>query len=121
MQPHNIDDQCASESNPDRGWDVEQSALRDAVWNAIATSYNESGTMGEKLNASGSASNPWIEVIESGLTAAEILRLIAAAVQGNATGLESGSPVFKSIDGATDRITATYASGTRTVTGRDGS
>lgn len=90
-----------------------------AVWSAIAASNNEAGTMGEKLNDAGSAANPWTEVIESGLTAAQVLRLIAAAVQGNATGLESGSPVFKSIDGNTDRITATYVSGTRTVTSRD--
>lgn len=93
--------------------------IRDSIWNATASSYDTAGTMGEKVNASGSASNPWIEVIESGLTAAEILRLIAAAVQGSATGLEDGSPVFKSIDGTKDRITATYSGGTRNVTDRD--
>lgn len=92
-----------------------------AVWSAIAATNNDAGTMGEKLNDAGSASNPWTEVIESGFTAAEILRLIAAAVQGNATGLEDGTPTFKSIDGNTDRITATYSSGTRTVTDRDAS
>lgn len=90
-----------------------------AVWAAIASANNTAGTMGEKLNDAGSASNPWTEVIESGYTAAEILRLLAAVAQGDATGLESGSPVFKSLDGATDRVTATYSSGTRTVTGRD--
>ena len=90
-----------------------------AVWSAIAASNNDPGTMGEKLNDAGSASNPWTEVIESGYTAAEILRLIAAAVQGDATGLESGSPTFKGLDGTTDRIEATYTSGTRTVTSRD--
>lgn len=90
-----------------------------AVWSAIAASNNDAGTMGEKLNDAGSASNPWTEVIESGYTAAQILRLIAAAVQGNATGLEDGTPTFKGLDGTTDRIEATYSSGTRTVTGRD--
>ena len=99
--------------------DLTPEGLRDAVWNAVASSYDSTGTMGEKLNDAGSASNPWTEVIESGLTAAQILKLIAAAVQGSATGLEDGSPVFKSIDGLTDRITATYNSGTRTVTARD--
>ncbi len=89
-----------------------------AVWAAIASSNNTPGSMGEKLNDAGSASNPWTEVIESGYTAAQILKLVAAAVQGNATGLESGSPTFKGLDGSTDRITATYAGGTRTVTGR---
>lgn len=76
-----------------RGYgDLTPEGLRDAVWGAI---------------------------IESGFSSAEILKLIAAATQGNATGLESGAPVFKGLDGTTDRITATYASGTRTVTGRD--
>lgn len=92
-----------------------------AVWSAIAASNNEPGTMGEKLNDAGSASNPWTEVIESGYTAAEILRLLAAVAQGSATGLESASPVFKSIDGTKDRVTATYDAGERTVTGRDAS
>lgn len=90
-----------------------------AVWSAVASVNNDAGTMGEKLNDAGSASNPWTEVIESGYTAAEIMRLIAAAVQGDATGLESGSPTFKGLDGTTDRIAATYSSGTRTVTSRD--
>jgi hypothetical protein len=90
-----------------------------AVWAAIASANNTPGSMGEKLNDAGSASNPWTEVIESGYTAAQILKLIAAAVQGDASGLEDGTPTFKGLDGTTDRITATYSSGTRTVTGRD--
>jgi len=103
-----------------RGYgDLTPEGLRDAVWNANAASYNDAGTMGEKVNDAGSASNPWTEVIESGLTAAEILRLIASAAQGSATGLEGAAPIFKSIDGTKDRITATYSGGTRTVTGRD--
>ena len=90
-----------------------------AVWEALASANNAAGTMGEKLNDAGSASNPWTEVLESGFTAAQILRLIAAAVQGDATGLESGAPVFKGLDGTTERITATYVDGVRTVTDRD--
>lgn len=92
-----------------------------AVWSAIASQNNVAGTMGEKLNDAGSASNPWTEVIESGFTAAEILRLLAAVVQGNATGLEDGSPVFKGLDGTTDRVTATYTDGTRVIVNRDAS
>jgi len=91
----------------------------NAVWSALAAANNEVGSMGEKLNDAGSASNPWTEVIESGYTAAEILRLIAAAVQGNAQGLENGAPQFKGLDGVTTRIDATYLAGVRTVTGRD--
>lgn len=93
----------------------------EAVWSALAAANNTAGTMGEKLNDAGSASNPWTEVIESGYTAAEILRLLAAVAQGDASGLEGSAPVFKSIDGTTDRVTATYSEGTRTITGRDAS
>lgn len=92
-----------------------------AVWSASAASNNDAGTMGEKLNDAGSAANPWAEVIESGYTAAEVLRMIAAVVQGDASGLEGAAPVFKSIDGTKDRVTATYSGGTRTVTARDAS
>jgi hypothetical protein len=31
----------------------------DAVWNALASEYDLSGTMGEKLNGAGSAGDPW--------------------------------------------------------------
>ena len=33
--------------------------LAAAVWNAVATDYNDAGSMGEKLNDAGSAGNPW--------------------------------------------------------------
>lgn len=90
-----------------------------SVWGALAASNNEPGTMGEKINDAGSASNPWTEVIESGYTAAQLMRLMLAMSQGNATGLENGAPKFYSVDGATVRIEATYVNGVRTVTIRD--
>jgi hypothetical protein len=61
----------------------------------------------------------WGKIIEAGLSATELMRLIAAASQGNATGLENGSPAFQSIDGTKTRINATYEAGTRVVTSRD--
>lgn len=33
--------------------------LARAVWNAVAASYNASGSMGAKLNAAGAAADPW--------------------------------------------------------------
>lgn len=101
------------------GTGLSTSNVGQAVWSALAAANNVTGTMGEKLNDAGSGSNPWTEVIESGFTAAEILRLIAAVIQGDATGLESGAPVFKGIDGTTDRVTGVYAGGTRVITDRD--
>jgi len=62
---------------------------------------------GGKLNAAGTAGDPWTKVIESGLTAEEVLRIIAATLAGNTSGMETGSVVFKGLDGATDRIAGT--------------
>jgi hypothetical protein len=35
--------------------------LAGAVWAAVAATNNDAGSMGEKLNAAGSASNPWTD------------------------------------------------------------
>ena len=92
-----------------------------AVWAAIAASNNDPGTMGEKLNDAGSASNPWTEVIESGYTAAEILRIIAASTAGKTTGAGTSNMVFTGLDGTTNRIDGTLdASGNRTAVTLDG-
>jgi hypothetical protein len=55
---------------------------------------------------------------EGSTTVAGILSLIAAAVQGDASGLEGAAQTFKGLDGTTTRIVATYASGTRAVSSR---
>lgn len=99
--------------------DLSPENLASAVWSAAASQFDIAGTFGEKLNDAGSASNPWTEVIDSGLTAAEVMRLIVSVTAGNATGLENGLPIFQSIDGTKDRITATYSGGARIVTALD--
>lgn len=38
-------------------------ALAQAVWSALAADYNETGTMGEKMNDAGSAGNPWAALL----------------------------------------------------------
>ena len=93
-----------------------------AVWSAIAAANNVTGTMGEKLNDAGSASNPWTEIIESGLSAAEILRIVAATLAGEVSGAGSGTETFKGLDGSTDRIISTVdIDGNRTTVVVDGS
>lgn len=97
-----------------------------AVWSAIAAANNDPGTMGEKLNDAGAAANPWTEVLESGMTAAEILRVILAGVAGDCTVTDAGGGsytiTFKSVDGAIDRITGTTTSGgVRSGSALDGS
>jgi hypothetical protein len=85
-------------------------SLASSVWSALATANDSPGTMGEKMNGAGSAGNPWTEVIESGLTAAEIMRLILAVQTGktdiSTAGDGTATVTFKSVDGATDRVTA---------------
>lgn len=97
------------------------SNLASAVWNALAASYNSSGTMGEKVNAAGTAGNPWTEVIEGTYTAEQILRVIAAALAGKVSGAGTGTEVFKGLDGTTDRIVSTVDdNGNRTEVVVDG-
>jgi hypothetical protein len=89
-----------------------------AVWAAIAAENDVAGTMGEKLNDAGGGANPWTEVIESGYTAADILRLLAAYAAGSATGLNSNAS-FTGLDGSTVRIEGTISGATRTITALD--
>jgi hypothetical protein len=93
--------------------------IAQEVWQAQATSYNAAGTMGEKLNDAGSAGNPWTTVIEDGMTAEEILKLIWSVTSGDATGMEGATVTFKSQDGTKNRLVATISGGNRTVTSKD--
>lgn len=75
-----------------------------AVWSAPTAANDIAGTMGEKLNDAGSAGNPWATVIESGLTAEQVLRIIAAAVAGESSGAPDGPIEFTGLDGSTVRL-----------------
>jgi hypothetical protein len=92
--------------------------LAASLWNVTASSYNTAGTMGEKLNDAGSASNPWTEVIESGYTAQEILKILLAVSAGTTTITDLGGGAatvkFKSVSGGLDRVNATMAGSERT-------
>lgn len=92
-----------------------------AVWEAVAGAYNSAGSMGEKLNDAGSASNPWTEIIESGYTAAEILRLIAAAAAGKVSiNGTTGDVTIRDLADTKNRIVAeTTPDGERTSVARD--
>jgi hypothetical protein len=99
---------------------LDSSNVGNAVWSAVAARNNEPGSMGEKINDAGSASNPWTEVIESGFTAAEILRLIASVLAGKSSGGGSSPITFRDLADSKDRITATVdESGNRTEVVKD--
>jgi hypothetical protein len=84
--------------------------IAQEVWGSIAAQNNVPLTMGSKLNSAGGAANPWDVVIESGLTAGEVLKLILAVQAGESTVVALGGGLatvtFKSVDGQTSRVTA---------------
>lgn len=43
-------------------------SLAAAVWNSVASAFNLSGTMGNKLNSAGSAGDPWGTILPNGYT-----------------------------------------------------
>lgn len=66
------------------------------------------------------ASAVWEYVLEAGFTAAQVARMQAAVLLGDADDLEGPHPSFTGMDGTTVRVEADYTSGTRRVTGKDG-
>jgi len=97
-----------------------------SVWSAVASANNAAGSMGEKLNDLGAGANPWDALIESGMTASEVLRVILAGIAGNCEVVDNGNGTyaitFKSVDGSTDRIAGTATLlGERSGTVLDGS
>jgi hypothetical protein len=85
-------------------------SLASSVWNALASQYNVSGTMGEKMNGDGSAGNPWTEIIEGTYTASEVMRLLVSVAVGKTTIVDNGNNtatvVFRDLEDTEDRITA---------------
>lgn len=56
----------------------------------------------------------WERALESGLTAEELVRIMTAALSGRSTGTGTTSEQYKSVDGVTTRINATFdANGNR--------
>jgi hypothetical protein len=91
---------------------------------STATALGELGAAltvtGTGLSTANVGQAVWAEILESGFSAADIMRIIAAYAAGAATGLEGANPQFTGIDGVTTRIDGTYAAGTRTINNLDG-
>jgi hypothetical protein len=92
--------------------------IAQEIWQAQATQYNSTGTMGEKLNGAGTAGNPWTEVIESGLTAGQVMKVIASVLAGKTviTDLGGGNAtvVFRDVNDTKDVVTADMEGSERT-------
>ena len=91
--------------------------IAQSVWLSDAASLNATGTTGNKLNASGSAGDPWSAIIESGLTASQAMRLIVAALAGKVSGADGSTVTIRNaVADDADRIIATVdADGNRTA------
>lgn len=61
----------------------------------------------------------WAFVIEGTETITEAWRLVRAVVVGRASGLEGATPTFRDNANTKNRVVASYASGTRTITSTD--
>lgn len=60
--------------------------VAESIWNALSTSFDQPGTMGEAVLNAGSSGNPWDTAIDGTYTAADVMRIVAAALAGKATG-----------------------------------
>ncbi|MEK6760107.1 MAG: hypothetical protein AABY51_10070 [Deltaproteobacteria bacterium] len=101
--------------------DTEVQAILDIVGHAT---YGNSAirTRGDAawLTAAGfsthSVANIWDEVVEGGLTARQLVRVMASALAGKASGGGTTTVTFTGVDGVTTRITATVdANGNRSA------
>ena len=97
--------------------DVLNSAnVASAVWGALAASNDVAGTMGALLNASGAGGDPWAVTLEGTYTAADLVRIMASVLAGKVSGMDAGTPTFRSVDDTADRVSAvTTTTGNRTA------
>lgn len=89
--------------------------VAQAIWNSQSAQYNYPNTMGRALaNASSGgvdynalADAVWSKALESSLTAEQMLRIMAAALAGQRSGLGTATETYTGLDGATARIILT--------------
>lgn len=91
-----------------------------AFWTPYAIGWLSGSTAEAGMTPTGISNAVWGKAIEAGLTAEQIVRIIAAYAAGPATGLEGANPQFTGLDGTTLRIDGTYSAGTRTIDSLNG-
>lgn len=92
--------------------------IAQEIWQSQADQYESPGTMGEKLNGAGSAGNPWTEVIESGLTAGDVMKIIASVLAGKTIITDLGNGLatvkFRNVNDTKDVVSADMTDSERT-------
>ena len=91
-----------------------------ATWTPYAIGWLSGTTAESGLTPTGISNAVWGKAIEAGLSAEQIIRIIAAYAAGAATGLEGANPQFTGLDGTTIRIDGAYSAGTRTIDALNG-
>jgi hypothetical protein len=82
---------------------------------------NSAGLIQVATGAGATPADIWSRVIEGGLTAEQLLRVMLAALAGRTAGVGSAAEQYLSLDGATARIAATFDSqGNRATVAVDG-
>lgn len=91
-------------------------AAMTAALQAYAVGHMEGDTVDDGvLTAQAIAQAVGERIIEAGLSADDVARLLLAFAAGNATGLEGADPRFYAQDGTTVRIDGSYSGGNRTI------
>lgn len=98
--------------------DLTPTNIAAAVWESLASSYNNTGSMGEIMNNMGAATDPWTVVLEGTYTAGDIIKLLSAAIVGKSDIINLGGGIatiiFRDINDTENRITATLQNSERT-------
>lgn len=84
--------------------------LAAAVWNSLLANYQQSGSMGEALMGAGGGTTPasiWQYLVDGSFSAEELVRIMAAALAGKASGANSSEMRFRDLADTKDRIVAT--------------
>lgn len=84
-------------------------------------SYPTRTLTGGVPSAADNASATWQQALESGMTAAELMRIVLATLSGRTTGVGSQTEAYKSVSGTKDRVVATFdGNGNRISVNLDG-
>lgn len=92
--------------------------IAQEIWQARASQYNSTGTMGNKVNESGSSGNPWTQVVEGSVSALEAMKIILSILTGKTTIIKTaeGRAIvkFRNISDTKDKVTANMNESSRT-------
>lgn len=92
--------------------------IAQEIWQAQASQYNSNGTMGNKVNESGSSGNPWTQVIEGSVSALEAIKIILSILTGKTIitkGTNGHATIkFRNIANTKDKVTAIMTDSERT-------